>query len=177
MRRKSSCSPRLSFPNLIDPRLRRWPRQGFRPAVSRLEPRTLLATVTWINPAGGHWDTPSDWSSDNVPIASDDVLIPISGITVTHSSGNDSVRSLDSQAAIVMSGGSLTFVNPSKLESSLDVSGSSALNGNLTVDGQVHVDSGTTLCGSVSLAVTGPFSWDGNGTYPSRPSTSRGRPP
>lgn len=51
MRRMFHRSPRLSFPM---PRMRRRVlRRGFQPAVSRLEDRKLLATVTWINPNSG----------------------------------------------------------------------------------------------------------------------------
>jgi len=33
--------------------------------------------VTWVNPNGGDWDTPSNWSDDAVPGAGDDVSITI----------------------------------------------------------------------------------------------------
>jgi hypothetical protein len=45
----------------------------FRPLPLRLEERTLLSTVTWINANGGDWDTPSNWSTDALPSPSDDV--------------------------------------------------------------------------------------------------------
>ena len=69
MRRTSTDSSRFSFPM---PRMgRRVLRRGFQPAVSRLEDRTLLATVTWINPNSGDWDTPSNWSTGALPAPSD----------------------------------------------------------------------------------------------------------
>ena len=133
-------------------------RRVFRPFVFRLEDRTLLSTVTWINPNGGDWDAAGNWSSDAVPTVSDNVLIPITGITITHSVGDDSVNSLDSEAAIVMSGGSLTFLNQSVIDSSLEVSESSTLSGSLTVDGQAVLDDGASLSGDLALTVAGPFS-------------------
>ncbi len=61
-----------------------------------LEPRMLLSAVNWINPAGGDWDTGSNWSTGSVPGASDDVTLDLSpGITVTHSQDDaDSVNTL-----------------------------------------------------------------------------------
>ena len=65
------------------------------PAISGSAAVTVLSTVTWINPAGGDWDTASNWDAGRVPAAFDDVVINIPGITVTHStSATDSVHSL-----------------------------------------------------------------------------------
>ena len=69
------------------------------PGLEPLESRILPATVNWINPGGGDWDTASNWSSGQVPGAGDDAVISIPGITVTHSDfATDSVHSLTSQA-------------------------------------------------------------------------------
>ena len=51
--------------------------------------RTLPSTVTWINPAGGDWDTPGNWLDqssgiNHVPGASDNAVINSSGITIIH---------------------------------------------------------------------------------------------
>ena len=35
----------------------------------------MLATVTWMNPAGGDWDTPSNWSTFALPGPGDDVVV------------------------------------------------------------------------------------------------------
>src|SRR4051794_7262549 len=70
-------------------------KRAFRPQQDRLEDRTLLATVTWMNPGGGDWDTSANWSTGALPGPSDDVIIDQSGITVIHSSSvPDSVKSL-----------------------------------------------------------------------------------
>ena len=34
--------------------------------VEQLEDRMMLS-ITWINPAGGNWDTPGNWSSGAAP--------------------------------------------------------------------------------------------------------------
>ncbi len=121
-------------------------RRVFRPLLSRLEDRTLLATVTWINPAGGDWDTPSNWSSDAVPGPSDVVVIDLGGVTVTHSSSaSDAVNSL----TIPVSGVTLNLSN-----GSLALSADSDIAGSLTM-------SGGTLSTTGTLTVTGTMDWTG----------------
>jgi hypothetical protein len=127
-------------------------RRVFQPAVSQLEDRTLLATMTWTNAAGGDWDVASNWvnasnpADQHVPTASDDAVINISGVTVTHSaSATDSVNSLtlsSSQSDLNISNGSLA------------VTVSSSIAGNLTV-------SGGTLSTASSLTVGGSTTWTG----------------
>src|SRR5580692_1201155 len=51
-----------------------------------LEDRIVLSQVDWINPAGGDWDTPANWSTGAVPTASEDAVIDVAGsVTITHS--------------------------------------------------------------------------------------------
>jgi hypothetical protein len=76
-------------------------RRTFLPGWEAMEDRTLLSTMDWINAVGGDWDVASNWvnstnpSDQHVPTSSDDAVIDISGITVTHSSNTaDSVNSL-----------------------------------------------------------------------------------
>ena len=146
MRRKSHRSPRFSFPGLIVPRFGCGPCRGVRPTVNRLEDRTLLTTVSWINPAGGDWDTPSNWSSDALPGPTDDVVIALSGITVTHSStASDSVNSLTisaSDATLDLSNGSLSIASNSSISGNLSIEG-----GDLSVAG--------------TLTLGGPMTWTG----------------
>jgi hypothetical protein len=42
-------------------------RPAARFRLEALEDRAVPATVTWVNPAGGDWDTPSDWSTGQLP--------------------------------------------------------------------------------------------------------------
>lgn len=49
-----------------------------RLSIEQLEDRTLPATVTWINPGSGNWDTGSNWSTGSVPGSGDDVVIDTS---------------------------------------------------------------------------------------------------
>ena len=53
MRRNVPRSVRTSSPVL---------RHLFRPAVIRLEGRTLLSTITWASDVSGDWDNPSMWT-------------------------------------------------------------------------------------------------------------------
>jgi hypothetical protein len=61
-----------------------------------LEDRAVPATVFWINPAGGDWSVASNWNTGTLPGANDDVVIgsPISGATITHGTGADTIHSL-----------------------------------------------------------------------------------
>jgi hypothetical protein len=49
----------------------------FRPQVDVLEDRLVLDAVRWINPAGGAWSDPANWSSNRVPGTGDDVQIDL----------------------------------------------------------------------------------------------------
>ncbi len=137
MRPMSRRSPRTSSPARC---------RVLRPLLSRLEDRTLLATVTWINLAGGDWDTPSNWSSDAVPGPSDDAVIAVPGIIVTHSSSaSDAVDRL----SIPVSGVTLNLSN-----GSLSLSAVTDIAGNLTM-------SGGTLGTMGTLTVSGAMDWTG----------------
>src|SRR5260370_17945594 len=107
---------------VIQPRryFRRNPRKKLtyvRPYLEQLEDRTLLSTVNWINPAGGDWDTTSNWVDDQgvnrLPGPSDNAVIHQPGsITITHSQGNDSITSLQSNKSILLSAGTPTIAAP-----------------------------------------------------------------
>src|SRR5262249_30856426 len=97
-------------------RAARKPITSFLPALVLMEDRTLLATMLWAQAAGGDWGTSSNWvnandgSDHHVPTAADDAVINFSGITVTHAgSSSDSVNSINSQAAIAVTGGTLAI--------------------------------------------------------------------
>src|SRR4051812_47877860 len=78
-------------------RLRDWrPKLKSRLAFfERLEERSLLAPISWINPAGGSWNVGANWSGGAVPGTNDDVTIDLPGaLTITHSTGTDTINSL-----------------------------------------------------------------------------------
>jgi len=131
--------------------------RSYRPQWDLFEDRTLLSSIMWTGNGGdNNWDTAANWSSDALPTASDDVVIDNSfaGTTITHSSSSsDSVNSLNSQAAIDISGGALSISGAS---TSNDPSGASTINNGLTV--------ASTLTVSGDLTVNGSFTWTGGST-------------
>ncbi len=170
MPRKCRRPPGNSIPTFIAPTHRRVHRRGgFRPALSKLEDRTLLATMNWINPAGGDWDVASNWvnstnpSDQHVPTASDNAVIDMPDITVTHDSGTDAVNSITSQDPIVLNGGTLSVASASTINSSLTVFFNSltnagatlSVNGPLAVNGLLTLGPRTTLSGNGTVDAYG----------------------
>jgi hypothetical protein len=142
-------------------------RRVFRPLLSQLEDRTLLATVTWINPAGGDWDTAANWSSGALPGPSDDAVIAVPGIIVTHSSSaSDSVSSLTisaSDSTLDLSNGSLSIAATSSISGDLTMEGGTlSAAGTLTVSGSATWTGGT-ITGGGALAAEGGIAISGNG--------------
>ena len=61
---------------------------------------------------GTSWQDLANWVGGALPGSGDDVVInAASGVTVVHSSGNDSIKSLSSANAFSLSGGTLTVAN------------------------------------------------------------------
>jgi hypothetical protein len=109
-------------------------RRRFRPAVEPLEDRTLLDAAHWINPAGGDWNTPSNWSINRLPAAGDDVFIDVPGdVTITYSGNSSAIHSLTSQETVVLSGGTLS-VSTSSLVNNFELNGN--IDGSRRLDGQ-----------------------------------------
>ncbi len=83
-------------------------RFAYRPWLEALEELVMPDAVRWINPAGGDWGVAANWDAGHVPGPGDDATIDLSGITVTHSTGTDSVNSLlVTGATFSLSGGAL----------------------------------------------------------------------
>jgi hypothetical protein len=123
---------------LLTPRTRRpfsLVRRAFRPRLESLEDRTVPSTVTWISNASGDWADGTNWSSGSQPGATDDVVINVSGVTVTHSSGNDSVHSLTNSSDLVLSGGSLAFTTTFRVDGTMELNGGTLSLDNKTLDG------------------------------------------
>ena len=119
------------------PRRRTPGRKSLRPRIDALEPRILLATVTWVASGNGFWDVGSNWSTGTVPGPGDDVnLDGLAGqFTITYRQGGDTIQSIrGSQDALVLSGGSLTISAASQLDSAFTMSGGTLnANGGLTL--------------------------------------------
>ncbi|WP_020467969.1 Calx-beta domain-containing protein [Zavarzinella formosa] len=94
---------RFLFFRPVAPKVRR-----IRLRVQNLEEKIAPATVTWDGGDGTlDWKDAANWSGDAKPTAADDVVIPQTGITITHSTGTDVVKSVTTSAAINLAGGSL----------------------------------------------------------------------
>ncbi|HEU5203704.1 MAG TPA: Ig-like domain-containing protein, partial [Candidatus Limnocylindrales bacterium] len=64
--------------------------------------------VTWINPAGGFWDDPANWSGGVLPGPDDNVLIDVPGdVTITHRTGLTVINRLISRESLALTGGTL----------------------------------------------------------------------
>jgi hypothetical protein len=139
----------------------------FRPSLEALEGRVLPSTIIWINPAGGDWDTASNWSAGRLPGTSDEVIIDIPGVTVTHSAAMaDSIHSLVSQDAIRLSRGSLALAGPSTVTNALTVSGGNLSGpGALTVRGLFTWTGGTMSLNGLTVANAGPATPTSTGAH------------
>ncbi len=125
-----------------------------------LEPRTMLSTVVWTNPAGGDWDTGANWSTGSVPGASDDVTINIpAGITVFHGQTDaDTVNSLTVTGSGTLSipSGSLAIESASTIAGPFDLMGGTlGGTGTLTVAGDLDWGDGGTMAGTGQTIATG----------------------
>ena len=80
------------------------------PLLEPLEVRIVPATVTWIG-GSGDWNTVANWLDDamnnRLPGPDDDAVIDVAGISVTHSSGTHTIKSLTSNNPFDLSGGTL----------------------------------------------------------------------
>jgi hypothetical protein len=84
---------------------RRSPRLFLEP----LEARIVLSTNTWLNPLGGSWNDPSNWSNAAIPSAADDVVITLpSAATIRLSGGAVSIHSLQVNNSLIIDGASLS---------------------------------------------------------------------
>jgi hypothetical protein len=113
--------------------------------------------VTWINPAGGQWDQGANWSTGNVPGATDDAVInTASAASISIVSGDtEAVHSLTTAAndTLSITGGSLTMGANSTLSGPLSMTG-----GTLTASGSgitVTVNGTTSVAAASLLAENG----------------------
>jgi hypothetical protein len=143
------------------------PYRAFVPRLEQLDDRVLPSTVNWINPAGGNWDTASNWQdaatgANRVPGPTDDAVIGFDSIAVTHpNSVSDSVHSLTSQAALTVSSGSLMFAADSSTKGLSVTGGTVAVTGSADLEVQTLAQTGGTITGSGTVTVDGSWNWTG----------------
>ncbi len=89
-------------------RRQRRPRGGVRPCLECLEDRTLPAMITWVNPAGGDWNNPTNWKPQEVPGPDDEAVINAPGSVITLGPTKTTVGSLDLEEGTLAVGDRLT---------------------------------------------------------------------
>lgn len=130
-----------------------------RPWLEALEDRILLSTVSWTG-GSGDWADASHWSDGSVnrlPGPNDDAVIDVAGITVTHSTGSDTVKSLTSNDAFSLSGGVLTVTGNLQEENgnAFTLAGGTLARGTVTTATTIAAASGTldgvTVNGTIDM--------------------------
>ncbi|MCH8991004.1 MAG: Ig-like domain-containing protein [Acidobacteria bacterium] len=127
------------------------------------------ATVFWVG-SSGNWDDPTHWNRNTgtgvLPGPTDKVFIGsvVGNITVTHRSGTNSVKSINSHENFVMTGGSLALAEASKFKdltlSCCTLSGS----GDITVRDTMTWTGGTLSgSGAINIPATGVLNITGTG--------------
>src|SRR5687768_7874798 len=118
-----------------------------RRQLEELEARVVPATVTWINPAGGDWNTGANWNGGVAPSSTDDAVIPdLPGTPSITFSSNTTVRSVVSEERIFFDGGRIwTISQASSLNAGIDLSAASNVvtGGILTIAGSSSWADGT----------------------------------
>ena len=123
----------------------------------------------WTNPAGGDWDTPSNWTY-GVPVAGQNVEISYPGITVTHSAATaePAIGSLDDFANLDLTNGSITVAGTTTIETGptpgdlILAGGTFNTAGTLNIDGQLDWSSGNlTGAGTTTIGANGIVNFSG----------------
>jgi hypothetical protein len=100
-------------------------------------PASRAGNVTWTLNGSGDWDTAANWSSSpNLPGPLDNVE-DNANYTITHSTGNDTVASFNSNGELILSGGTLSVT------------------GNLKVNSELYFDGGMLANATVQQAIPG----------------------
>ena len=163
---------RATFMSRVPRSRRRHQRRAYCPMLEVCEDRTLLASMLWTNVSGGDWDLASNWvnsgdSTDHhVPIATDDAIIGLDGVSVTHVQGDtDSVNSLSitsTTASLNVSNGSLAIAAASSISGSLTISGGTFdYSGSNVLSTGALTQTGGTLTGTGTVNVSGLTTWSG----------------
>ena len=130
------------------------PAPRFRPWLEGLEDRTVPSAVNWIG-GSGDWNDASHWDTGQVPTVTDDALITVAGVTVTHSTGADAVNSLSASGGTFnFSGGTLTVSSTVSGDDAFMLSGGSLAN--------ATVASGTTITGTLLGGTLSGGTFNGN---------------
>jgi hypothetical protein len=112
----------------------------------KIEDAGTMATLHWLNGAGGSWDVATNWDLGSVPLASDIALIDAPGVYSVAITAADAVQSL------TLNDAGATVVD----------TGSLALTGALTATaGTFDLAAGGVVSGGTLSATGGSFAWNG----------------
>ena len=110
-----------------------------------------MATVAWKHNVSGDWSTPSNWSGNVVPNASDNVLFNLVGPYAVSSFSDETINAISVAPSVVLNidGGSGFVV--------LNGTGTAANSGAITVKDNSSLEIGGTFknVGAIGLASTG----------------------
>ena len=67
------------------------------------------ADITWVGPAQGNWDEPTNWSSDTNPLSTDSVTISTATVTINTAVTLSGAFILNSSALLVVDGATASF--------------------------------------------------------------------
>ena len=123
----------------------------------------ITCTVSWITNADGFWDIPTNWSTGNVPSLTDDVCINVAGdIIITHRQDVTTVNSIQSEEALLLSGGTLNVATTIQVNNTFNIDGGTLQNATMLpgVGGQGLIATtnlynrlvGVTLNGNLDLS-------------------------
>lgn len=146
----------MAFRFSCQTRNRSFPRLTQRPRLETLETRENPAIIQWTNPFGGDWNNPANWDLGRLPAAQDDVIIDVPGaVTITHSSGNTTVQSIQSQEALVLNGGVLDVNGPMHVGGGISFSSATLrdaiVSASTTINASIATLDGVTLNGVLNL--------------------------
>ena len=124
--------------------------------LEQLEDRRVLATIHWDGEASDSlWTSADNWSGNQLPGIDDDVVIGDVGITITHSAGSTTIKSLQSAEPLIVSGGNLKVTDSLVMSAtnSISVSGAST---SFVVDGPANIDGASVfVSGGGNLSLPG----------------------
>lgn len=92
--------------------------------LDRLEDRCTPASIAWTNASGGDWFTATNWSTNTIPTANDDVSIGSNaGYIVDVASSGAVAKTLTVSGTLRVSGGDLTVSNWLRASGDVELSG------------------------------------------------------
>lgn len=139
----------------------RFARRFVCPSAHPLEPRRMLAAVSWDGGVGtSEWTDAANWSGDGLPTAADDVTIDLpAAVTVRISSGVQAINSLNCAESFIIQSGTLSVAATTNINGSFTLqNGVIAGEGNLFLNGTTATFNGGRVTGSAGTLSIGSSS-------------------